>query len=119
VSGPILPPAPVAPASFHPPTSLRRACEEFESLFLALLLRQMRATVPSGGALAPGAGRQLFDALWVQEIGRAAARSSPLGIADTLEAHLAGPAPKGPHATEPKPALKKPAPPTEYLTGMP
>lgn len=112
----ILPPAPVPPSSLHTPTDLHTACQEFESLFLALLLRQMQATVPRAAILPSGPGRRLFDSLWLQEISRTAARSSPLGIADLLEARLAGRLSDTPHP-EPKAMLKNPAPHTENITG--
>lgn len=63
---------------------LQRACQEFEGLFLGLLMREMQATVPQSGFLALGTAGETFQSLWGQEVGRAAARSSPLGIADLL-----------------------------------
>jgi len=73
MSSTILPPASIPPSSLHTPTDLHTACQEFESLFLALLLRQMQATVPRAGILPSSAGRRLFDSLWLQEISRTAA----------------------------------------------
>jgi len=63
---------------------LRSACQEFEALFLAMLFREMQSTAPGGGALPLGTGGQIYQSLWAQEVSRAAARSSPLGIATTL-----------------------------------
>lgn len=113
-----LPPASIPPSSLHTPTDLHTACQEFESLFLALLLRQMQATVPRSAILPSSAGRRLFDSLWLQEISRTAARSSPLGIADLLEARLAGRLSDTPNPN-PKPMLKNPTPPAEDITGAP
>jgi len=67
----------VAPARRE---DLLRACQEFEGLFLSMLLREMQATVPRTGLLPLGAAGDIYRTLWAQEVGRAAARSSPLGI---------------------------------------
>ena len=93
---------------------LRAACTEFESIFLSLLFRQMRSTVPSGGILPRGAAEDIFDSLWTQEISRLSARSSPLRIADALVAALSSPA-----SDETPPALKPTPRPTEDTSGMP
>jgi len=113
---------PQSPSASGPPrpephdtdADLRAACTEFESIFLSLLFRQMRSTVPSGGILPRGAAEDIFDSLWTQEISRLSARSSPLRIADALVAALSSPA-----SEETPPALKPAAPPTEDITGMP
>lgn len=53
-------------------------------MFLGLLMRQMQATVPRFGALSLGTAGDTYESLWAQEVGRAAARSGPLGIARQL-----------------------------------
>ena len=63
---------------------LREACAEFEGLFLSMLFRAMRATVPREGLLSGGSAGEIFDSMWTEEVGRAAARSGPLGIAEML-----------------------------------
>lgn len=78
---------------------LRSACREFESLFLALLLEQMQATVPKNGLLSSGAAGDIFNSLWAQEVARAGAHTSPLGIADLLMASFARSAPTSPTST--------------------
>ncbi|GEM_PF-6836172 len=73
-----------APAQEADGRALRRAGEEFEALFLGLLFRQMRASVPRGGLLPTGTTGELFEELWGQEVARAAARRGPLGLAEAL-----------------------------------
>jgi flagellar protein FlgJ len=65
-------------------TRLREQCQEFEALFLGMLFREMQSTVPKKGLLPLGTGGEIYQSLWAQEVGRAAARSSPLGIATML-----------------------------------
>lgn len=99
----------------HPPDpALRAACSEFESIFLSLLFRQMRSTVPSGGILPRGAAEDIFDSLWTQEISRLSAHSSPLRIADALVAALSSSV-----DDQTPPTLKLTPPPTEDITGTP
>ena len=82
-----------------PDGDLRAACREFESLFLSLLLEQMQATVPKDGLLSSGAAGDIFNSFWAQEVARASAHSSPLGIGDLLMASFEPPAPTSPTAT--------------------
>ena len=82
-----------------PEGDLRAACREFESLFLALLLEQMQATVPKDGLLSSGAAGDIFNSFWAQEVARAGAHSSPLGIGDLLMASFERPAPTSPTST--------------------
>ena len=76
-----------------PDDSLRAACREFEGVFLGVLLQQMEATVPRSGLLPLGSSGEMFRSLWVQEVGRLASASSPLGLADLLVRSLSSPAP--------------------------
>ena len=67
---------------------LQRACQEFEGLFLSLLYREMQNTIPRSGLMPSGAAGEVFGSLLGQELGRTAARSSHLGIADMLAGAL-------------------------------
>ncbi len=67
---------------------LHRACEEFEGLFLAMLFREMRTTVPKDGLLSGGVSGEIMESMWADEVGFLSARSSPLKIADTLSSAL-------------------------------
>ena len=63
---------------------LREACEEFEAVFLAMLFREMKADGMRDDLLSGGIGGDIFNGMWSEELARAGARSSPLGIADLL-----------------------------------
>lgn len=63
---------------------LREACEDFEAIFLTMLFREMKAAGPREGLLSGGIGGEIFNGLWGEELARAGARSSPLGMADML-----------------------------------
>ena len=102
------------PKSPHTNADLRAACQEFEAIFLSILLREMRATVPRNGLLPPGTAGQIFESLWGQEIARLGARSGPLGIADILVSALSRS-----HQPQASPKLKSRTPSTEDITGGP
>ena len=70
--------------------ALREACEEFEALFVSMLFRSMRSTVPREGLLSGGSAGEIFDSMWAEEVGRAVARSGPLGIGKMLLGALGG-----------------------------
>lgn len=69
---------------------LRAVCREFEGVFLAMLIREMKATVQRGKLLPSGAANEMFESMWGQEIGRVAAGRSPLGIAEMVMGSLEG-----------------------------
>ncbi len=72
------------PASPRYRQELRRATEEFESLFLAQLFRAMRETVPEGGVFDDGFERQTYQQMLDGEFSRTIAHARGLGLADML-----------------------------------
>ncbi|MBI3911620.1 MAG: rod-binding protein [Armatimonadetes bacterium] len=72
------------PPGATPREALRAATREFESLFVAHLLREMRRTVPQGGLIPQGAGEEIFRDMLDQALARQAAERSLLGLADLL-----------------------------------
>jgi flagellar protein FlgJ len=68
------------------PMDLRKAAQEFEGYFIAYLLKEMRNTVPTG-FIENKAGQQFYT-FYDQEIGRLAAQSGGLGLADMLHSEM-------------------------------
>lgn len=97
--------APSQPA----PGDLRRAAQEFESYFIAYLLKVMRETVPVG-FLESEANKHYYY-FYDQEIARLAAEGGGIGLGAMLEAELARYEPDGQGnnvlKSEPAPADKK------------
>ena len=81
--------AAVPPAGSLPRT-LREATQEFESLFIAQMMREMRSTVPESSLLGSGSGQQIFREMLDQELSRRAAYSGDFGIGDLLYRQLGG-----------------------------
>jgi peptidoglycan hydrolase FlgJ len=58
---------------------LKKACADFESLFVYNLLKTMRQSVPKGGLLGNGPGKDIYEMMFDQQIAKSVA-SKPGGI---------------------------------------
>ncbi|RKD30922.1 rod-binding protein [Thermohalobacter berrensis] len=68
---------------------LKKACQEFESIFLHMLLKQMRSTIPDGGLTQKSAGREIFEDMYDQEIAKKATQKGQgIGLAKLLYEQL-------------------------------
>lgn len=63
---------------------LREACQDFEAMFLKQLLGSMRKTVDKSELFGSGSEEEMFQEMMDTEVSKAAARTSPTGIADML-----------------------------------
>ncbi len=64
---------------------LREACEDFEALFIYMLLKEMRKTVnEENDLLGNFLGKEIYDAMYLDAISKEASRRGGLGIADML-----------------------------------
>ncbi|MCC7549042.1 MAG: rod-binding protein [Burkholderiales bacterium] len=69
------------------PGALRAAAEQFEQLFMDMVMKSMRSTV-SGESLFDNEGSRLFTGLLDQEFARGIAEQGGLGLADLLVVQL-------------------------------
>ena len=68
---------------------LREACEGFEAMFLSMMYKQMRATVPEGGLFGKKSNAlKIFEDMRDTELMNAAAKSGGIGIADMMYKQL-------------------------------
>lgn len=63
---------------------LREACEGFEAMFLSMMYKQMRATVPKDGLFGHSNAIDIFEDLRDTELMNAAAKSGGIGLADMM-----------------------------------
>ena len=63
---------------------LRKACTDFEALFINQILRTMRQTLPKGGLLKEGPERDIFQSLFDQELSRDIAGRKGLGLGEMI-----------------------------------
>lgn len=66
---------------------LRQACQGMESIFLGLLLKEMRATVPTDPLTSHG--EEIFRSFLDDELAKTAAQAGGIGLADMLYRQLA------------------------------
>ncbi len=82
--------------------ALKNASKEFESIFIAYLLKVMRETIEESGLTEPGTGKEIYTELFDQEMSRGIARHGALGIADLIYRHLAAQAPPAESGVKPE-----------------
>lgn len=63
---------------------LRKACEQFESLFVYYMLKTMRSASEKSSLLDEGMGSEIFTQMFDESISDKIAQSSPFGIGDML-----------------------------------
>jgi|GEM_PF-1169456 peptidoglycan hydrolase FlgJ len=63
---------------------LKKACSDFEGLFLNMMVQTMKKTIPEGGVLGKSHQSEVFDSMFLQEISTKLAKERGLGIGDAL-----------------------------------
>jgi peptidoglycan hydrolase FlgJ len=63
---------------------LRKVCQDFESVFLNMMLQSMRDTVPKSDLLGQDKGREMFEGMLDQEITKNMAKAGGVGLADMM-----------------------------------
>lgn len=66
------------------PQKLKRACAEFESLFLNYLLKSMRASVPEGGLIDQSEESKMFKSMLDEKLADEISASGGLGLGEVL-----------------------------------
>jgi peptidoglycan hydrolase FlgJ len=67
---------------------LKDACKDFEALFLSTVLKQMRKTVVRSDLFGSDPAEDTFQEMMDNEVGKSAANTSSIGIADMLYRQL-------------------------------
>lgn len=70
------------------PEAIKKAAQEFESLFVHQLFKSMRATIPKGGLTDAGFGGEVFTDMLDQEYAQTASRTGQIGMADLIAGQL-------------------------------
>ncbi|MBN1613662.1 MAG: rod-binding protein [Deltaproteobacteria bacterium] len=79
--------------------SLKKACADFESIFVYYMFKTMRQTVKSGGAIGSFTGKDTFDMMMDQKVAEELTRRGDgLGLQKILFNQLSVPGMDRPHA---------------------
>jgi flagellar protein FlgJ len=73
------------------PEALRALCQDFESILINSMFKEMRKTIPESELLDTGMASDLFDEMMDMEVARDMARKGGFGLADQLYRQLQGP----------------------------
>lgn len=69
---------------------LEKACEQFESLLLGMMIREMRATVPESGLLPESMAETLFTGMLDEQYAGEMAENGGMGLAGMIFNQLKG-----------------------------
>jgi len=76
---------------------LKKACNDFEAIFVKQLLTTMRKSVPKGGLFGNGFENEMFQSMHDDELAKAIAHGKGIGIADVLYNQISGRSSKSTH----------------------
>jgi flagellar protein FlgJ len=84
--------SPKAPAHVDQdsPEAIQEVAQNFESLFINELMKNMRKTLPADGILNKGFANNVFNSMLDQEYSKIASRSGQFGLADAIARQLGG-----------------------------
>ncbi|WNJ99087.1 rod-binding protein [Thalassospiraceae bacterium LMO-JJ14] len=75
--------APASPNA-HNMQRMRETAEDFESVFLAEMLRPMFSNIEAASPFGGGAGEKIYRDMQVDEYGKALAKAGGIGLADSI-----------------------------------
>lgn len=64
--------------------SLKKACQDFEAIFIQSMFKSMRKTVPEGGLFEKDHATEMYQDMMDQEIASQISRRQSLGLADQM-----------------------------------
>ncbi len=64
--------------------ALKKACQDFEAIFIQSMFKSMRKTVPDGGLFEKDHATEMYQDMIDQEIATQIARKQSLGLADQM-----------------------------------
>ena len=71
-------------------SELYRQCQEFESLFVNMMLKEMRKTVDKAGLLDGGQAEDIFQDMLYDEYSKDMTRAAGFGLSDQIYTQLMG-----------------------------
>lgn len=69
-------------------TALKKACQDFESIFVQMVFKNMRSTVPEDSLLEKSQAQSIFEGMLDEELSKKVSTAGGMGIADMLFSQL-------------------------------
>lgn len=67
---------------------IKEACEQFESVFINMLFKQMRKTIEDGGLVQKSHARETFEGMLDEEMSKAITKAGGIGLSDMMVKHF-------------------------------
>jgi len=68
--------------------ALKEVCQNLEEIFLQMMYKQMKATVPKSDLVSESSGRQIFDSMLEESLMKEASKANGIGLADMMYKQL-------------------------------
>ena len=82
---------PAAPATAAPTDPrLWKAAQDFQEIFMSQFVRMMRSTSQQSDLVEPAPGREVFDEMFSEALGRQMAQERALGLQDVIYRQMGG-----------------------------
>lgn len=69
-------------------TKLQKVCQDFESIFVNMLMKNMRSTVSEGGFIEKSHAREMFEGMLDEEISKEISKGQGIGLAKMMQEQL-------------------------------
>ncbi len=69
---------------------VKKLSEEFEAIFLEIVLKSMRESIPKSKLIDGGNGEEIFRSMLDSEYAKSLASQRSTGLADSIQSHLLG-----------------------------
>lgn len=63
---------------------LKEACDEFESMMLSMVFKEMKKSIPDDGLIQKTTADEIFDEMYIDEVSKKAASQGSVGISKLL-----------------------------------
>ena len=63
---------------------LKDLCKDFESIFLSMMLKKMKSTIPESGLMEKSFGVDMFEDMYIDQISSEISKKNDLGLARML-----------------------------------
>ena len=67
---------------------LKKACQDFESIFINFMFKSMRKTVPEGGLIKKGQGEKMYRDMMDMELSSQLSKGDGFGLSESLYRQL-------------------------------